>query len=83
MIDPYAVVLTTERLMAFRTRLRSGEQHPVLECEQAVAHLTVLRQLGVFTWVAFVFKDRQLRLAVPRRSREPLAQMAERLSEHR
>jgi hypothetical protein len=48
-----------------------------------VAHLTVLRQLGVFTWVAFVFKDRQLRLAIPRRSRESLEQMAKQLSEHR
>lgn len=82
-IDPYDVVLTTERLMAFRGRLRSSDPQPVLECERALAHVSVLRGLGLFTWVAFVFKDRQLRLAVPRRCREPLAQMTERLREPR
>jgi len=82
MIDPYDVVLTTERPMAFRG-LRSGNAQPVRESERALAHVTVLRELGVLTWVGFVFKDRQLRIAVSRRSRESLARMADELRENR
>ena len=76
--DPYDIVLTNERLLAF-----SGHDGPVssprFACERSSGHVVVVRRIAGWTWVSVVFHDRELRLLVGRRFREQLARMAEAL----
>ena len=76
--DPYDIVLTTERLLAF-SGLAGSASSPRFACDRASGHVTVVRRLAGWAWVSVVFHDRELRLLVGRRFREQLARMADAL----
>lgn len=80
--DAYAVVLTNVRLLAFPSTLgwgaspaRAKSTAIAFECDRSTGHVTVVRSLGLWSWVSFVFHDRELRLLVARGFRQSLAQM--------
>jgi hypothetical protein len=80
--DPYDVVLTTRRLLAFPSTVGWGARAAraqstaiAFECDRSTGHVAVVRKLGLWSWVVVVFHDRELRLLVSRRFRESLAQM--------
>lgn len=75
--DPFDLVLTTRRLLAFPKGAPS--QSPALQCDRSTGHVTVIRKLGPWTWVSVIFHDRELRMMVPRRFREELTRMTEAL----
>jgi hypothetical protein len=75
--DPYDLVLTTKRLLAFPSG--SLEQSPTFECDRSTAHVEVLRRVGAVSWISAIFHDRELRMLVSRGFREPLKRMRQTL----
>jgi hypothetical protein len=73
--DPFDVVMTTQRLLAFPDDAPVHRAF-VIESERSSAHVTVVRRLGLYAWASFVLHDREVRLLVSRRYRAALAQMA-------